>query len=198
MTAAVIPPAERLANRIVSVSDGELARRRRGVWEAVTHRGGDLFVGFDSSTVRYLTGYNPTTAERPFAVLLDDHGQLTLLVPLLKEADARASARCDRLLVYDEYPGRTHPMTVLARHIAGGTAKTVVAETDGYANPHGYHGPVLSSLLDRKVVVDRRTVQALRMVKADEEIALLRHASDWSLHAHWLLQDTVGVCRHGW
>lgn len=186
---------DHLAGRPIAISGEELDRRRARVWSGVVARGCDLFVGLDAATIRYLTGYALVPNERPFAVVLDMSGELTLFVPLLKEYDASQRARADRIVSYRDYPGETHPMVGLAALLGDFRAGRMLLELDDHASPHGYQGRSLSAMIEAPVQLDRTLVQAVRMVKSDEEIALLRHASDWALVAHKRLQDAVEAGR---
>lgn len=189
----IAPDASRLAARRTRISDEEYRRRQQKVAEIASARGCELFIGLDPTTIRYLSGYPLVATERPFAVVLNDQAELTLFVPLLKEYDVRMRAKADRVISYREYPGTTHPLRVLADLVSNTTPTRVLLERGDYDVPFGYHGPSLSSLLDMPCEIDRRVIQRLRMVKSDEEIELIRHASLWAVHAQARLEEAVSA-----
>ncbi len=174
--------------RSLSPSPAELRRRRLVLAQALDRRGAGLFVGFDGASIQYLTRYRPALTERPVAVLLTARGEASLFTPLLRAPDAAAQAVEAVIESYREYPGHRHPMEVLAGLIRGKRNGKIVLEAPSYASPHGYRGAPLADLLGGEIEIDGDLVKHLRTVKSAEEIALLRHAADWAMWAHWLLQ----------
>lgn len=174
----------------------EFLRRRMKVMNALDRRGADLFVGFDSAAVRYLTGYPVASAERPVAVVLDANG-VTLFVPRLIAAQVRAVADSDQLTEYPEYPGHTHPMVLLADMIAHRRPRAIVMDRDGYSDPRGYRGPSLVELVELVAAasVDPWMLQVIRMRKSTEEIALIRQAADWSVFGEQQLEGEIASGR---
>lgn len=175
-------------SRPVSPSPLELARRRTGLATVLDRRGATLFVGFTPASIQYLTLYSTSSTERPTAVLLSRHGDVRLFVPKLRAADAEAQAVDASLEIYPEYPGERHPMELLATLIRRTGPSKVLLEAPSYSSPHGYRGPRLADLLGGGFAIDGDFVQRARMIKSPEEIGLLRHACDWAMWAHWLLQ----------
>ncbi|MBS0222365.1 MAG: aminopeptidase P family protein [Proteobacteria bacterium] len=150
-----------------------------------------MFVGFDASTIRYLTAYPLVPNERPFCVVVDSIGHTTLFTPLLKERDARVRGRANVVCSYQEYPGKVHPMKALADLINQTASRRILLERDGHSSPFGYVGPEVASMLQADAVVDPAIVHNLRKVKTAEEIGLLRTASDWSVFAQGCLHAQV-------
>jgi Xaa-Pro aminopeptidase len=177
----------------LSPSSDEFGRRRVAVLEAAARLNADLFVGFDAAAIRYLTGYPVNLAERPFAVIVDANA-VSLFVPLLSAEHARTAAHADFIEHYPEYPGRRHPMELLAELIAKRRPRRIIADYDGYADPRGYRGPRLSQLAG-DLIVDSWFMQVIRMRKSVEEIALIRQAADWSVFAETLLEREVKAGR---
>lgn len=184
---------ERPAQRPIAVSSAELDRRRKCVLRSVGAAGCDFFVGLDASTFTYLTGYYLTPNERPFAVLLDEHGDLTLFIPLLKHADISARARADYVRHYGDYPGRVHPMAQLAALVNQSGARRTLLEANTHPSTYGYEGPALSDLLRREWALVPGVVRQARQVKSSEEIDLIRHASDWAVFAQGLLMRVAAA-----
>ena len=175
-----------------SISDGELARRRRRVLEELAARGAAAFLTYNPTSIFYLTNFHFIPTERPAALLVEESGRAGLLVPRLELEHAQLVARVDEVRDYPEYPGEVHPMEHLARWLKerGLGEAHLLAEAPGYASSWGYQGPALGELLpDARITVDGKLIERHRLVKSPEEIALIRESCRWANLAHELLQE---------
>ncbi|MBE3520046.1 MAG: aminopeptidase P family protein [Firmicutes bacterium] len=182
---------ERICVRI-GLSRAEYARRRQAVLDLMREKEFGAFVFFNSTNIFYLTGFAFIPTERPIALILSADGRKTIFVPRLEEEHAREFDEIDDVQCYPEYPGKTHPMNLLAEILVKmGAAKTTVgADADGYSSPQGYRGPKLSEALSPgKMEVVRDFISELRAIKSPEEIALIRESARWGNLAHALLQE---------
>ena len=174
------------------ISDGELARRRRRVLAELSERGAAAFLSYNPTSIFYLTNFHFIPTERPIALVLTEAGRCLLFVPRLELEHAQLVARVDEVRDYPEYPGDVHPMERLAQWLGelGLRSAHLLAEAPGYASPWGYQGPPLAELLpDARVTVDAKLIERHRMVKSEEEIALIRESCRWANLAHELLQE---------
>lgn len=172
------------------ISGAERSQRARRAFDFVPPHV-DAIALFDEQFVQYYTGfvYHPT--ERPIGVVLLRGGERVLLVPRLEKEHAEETASFERLLVYPEYPGETHPMRLLADHLRDSGVRRVGADHDGYPVVAGYRPYPLSSELGVELVspaIDRQM-----SLKSDAELALIRESAYWGGVAHRLLQEYTRV-----
>lgn len=143
------------------------------------------------SNIAYTTNFFHITTERPIAALIMSSGETLLFVPRLEEEHARKYSYADKVLSYKEYPDEKHPMRVIADYMKelGLEGKRIGFDGDGHGHSYGYRGPKLSEVLSASYSYERDLVEKLRMLKSDEEIALLRESAKWAGYAHRLLQE---------
>jgi Xaa-Pro dipeptidase len=174
----------------VGFSTQEMMRRRLTLHTLGTRLGCDTVTVFGTATVQWLTGYPAQVTERPVAACLWQDGTVSLLVPLLRETQARLGSTVDEVACYSEYPGSRHPLAHLAELLTGRASRRVLLDMDGYASPHGYQGAEVSRLMPEiSWRIDGDAVAAPRMVKSTEEITVLRHACAWATCAHAALHE---------
>ena len=118
------------------IRSAELADRRARLLD----HAGTTVVLFDQAYIQYYTGFNFLSNERPVVVVVGD--ELTAFVPGFEVERTESEGHFDRVEQYPEYPGEEHPMTALARLVAGPLA----ADQDGYPGILGYEGPALSEV----------------------------------------------------
>jgi len=158
----------------------ELAARRARLLE----HAGTTAVLFDQAYIQYYTGFNFLSNERPVVVVVGD--ELVAFVPGFEVARTEAEGHFDRIESYPEYPGETHPMTLLARVVGSGP---LAADQDGYPGILGYEGPALSEVTGAAVSVVGDWIERQLRIKSPAEVELIRQSARWCEHAHRLLQQ---------
>src|SRR3982751_936161 len=145
----MIPPAEFQGRR-----DALLAR--------VRERGATGYALFGPSYIHYFTGFWFLSNERPIVYVQNANGDDAIFVPEFEVERTREGASFERIEQYPEYPGREHPMRILARVVTGlGMRGTIAADQDGYPGILGYQGPTLSSVTGAEVVTVDAFVESM-------------------------------------
>jgi Xaa-Pro aminopeptidase len=179
-----------------AIAEAEYALRREAVWAGMDAAGFDALVVFYPARIAYLTGFHHLPTERPIALLLGD-GYSALVVPAVEKEHAESIPGIDRVDVYFEYPGETHPMQRVHRallDINASPARTA-ADHDGQVPLWGYRGPRLSDLTGRPVMDGEPLVEALRRVKSAAEIRCIEVACGWAVRGHRRMQQTIRAGR---
>jgi Xaa-Pro aminopeptidase len=167
----------------------ELAARRERLLEHARREGLAGVVLFDADYVRYFTAFDYLATERPVAVAITATGDMAAFVPEFEIERTREETDFERVESYPEYPGREHPMTVLARVLADmGIREAIGADQDGYSGILGYSGPPLSEVTGARVDVLAPFVEGLMVRKSAAEVELIRESGRWCSRAHELLQ----------
>lgn len=158
--------------------------------------GWDALALFDPWRIAYLTGFHHLPTERPVALVLSE-GYASLIVPAVEKEHAESAPGIDRVHVYFEYPGDTHPMQrVLGalRDVNAAPGRTA-ADADGYLPRWGYRGPRLSDLTGAPVLDGEMLVESLRRVKSETEVACIQLACDWAGKAHRRMHGSIEAGR---
>ena len=169
----------------------ELTKRLSLFKEILKSKGLAGAVIFRPQRVQYFVNYFHLSTERPIALVIPVNAEPAMMVPRLEEEHLSLQAPwINQVLVYDEYPGLTHPMVLLADFIKelGITGQSLGADNDGFLDQNSYKGPLLSSLLKTDIVNIGPDVDDLRMVKAADEMDLMRQSGHWAARTHKLLQ----------
>jgi len=149
---------------------------------------------FDAHRVMYYTGFAFYPTERPIAAIITREGQVTLFVPRLELEHAEQTSHVDEVQIYEEYPGKHHPMEQLADLLAAPpSAESVGADQDGYPWVYGYSGPTLSEVTGRSVVNIALKINHFMSVKSELELMLIRESMRWAHLGHALLQKYTGI-----
>jgi Xaa-Pro aminopeptidase len=168
----------------------ELQLRRERLLEHVHREGLAGYVLFEPDYIRYFTGFWFLSNERPIVFAQNAAGESAVFVPEFEVERTRAETAFARIESYPEYPGREHPMRLLARVLADlGLAGKVGADADGYPGILGYQGPPLSHVTGSTVAPLFGVIEHMIARKSDNEIALIRESGRWCAHAHRLLQE---------
>src|SRR5215475_11964819 len=96
----------------------ELQQRRERLLEHVQREGLAGYVLFGPDYIRYFTGFWFLSNERPIVFAQSAAGESAVFVPEFEVERTRAETAFERIEAYPEYPGREHPMRVLARLLA--------------------------------------------------------------------------------
>ena len=158
--------------------------------------GVDVQVWWGNHRVLYLSGFAFVPTERPIALAVAAGGDTVLFVPRLEVEHAEAYAHVDRVVSYPEFPGRVHPMRLLADELrALGLRGRFGGDGDGYPKVMGYRGPRLSDATGASFVPLDDVLETIMQVKSPAEIALIRESAHWAGLAHRYLQDLTRVGR---
>jgi Xaa-Pro dipeptidase len=172
------------------IPESELQERRERLLEHVRSDGLSGYVLFDQDYIQYLTGFWFLSNERPIAFAQAASGDSAIFVPEFEVERTRAETTFERIESYPEYPGREHPMVILARVVAElGLAETIAADEDGYPGILGYTGPPLSEVTGATVSSVGRHIESMMARKSENEVNLIRESARWCAHAHRLLQE---------
>ena len=115
------------------IPETELHERRERLLTYVRGDGLSGYVLFSADFIQYFTGFWFLANERPIAFAQSAGGDSAIFVPEFEVERTRAETDFERIESYPEYPGREHPMRILARVLADlGLARTIAADEDGY------------------------------------------------------------------
>jgi Xaa-Pro aminopeptidase len=168
----------------------ELESRRARLRDDVRAAGLSGYVLFGQAYIQYFTGFWFLSNERPIAYAENARGDSAVFVPEFEVERTQAEAAFARIESYPEYPGREHPMRILARVLADlGLTRRIGADEDGYPGILGYRGPALSAVAGAEVVMLGGAIEAMIVRKSESEIGLIRESARWCAHAHRLLQE---------
>ena len=172
------------------IQPAEFEARRARLLEHAHGEGLSGFVLFEPAYVNYFTGFWFLSNERPIVYAESVAGDSAIFVPEFEVERTRAEATFERVESYPEYPGREHPMAILARVLADlGIGKAIGADQDGYPGILGYRGPALSAVTGARVAPLDALVESMIARKSESEIELIRESGRWCAHAHRLLQE---------
>jgi Xaa-Pro dipeptidase len=171
------------------ISRAELAGRRERLLGHAREHGLSGCVLFDPHYVRYFTAFGYLATERPVAVVITLDDELAAFVPAFEVERVQEETDFQRVDSYPEYPGREHPMAILARVLADlGIRGAIGADGDGYPGILGYEGPPLSEVTGARVQALAPFVESMLVRKSPAEIELIRESARWCARAHELLQ----------
>jgi Xaa-Pro dipeptidase len=172
------------------IPESELQERRERLLEHVQSNGLSGYVLFGQDYIQYFTGFWFLSNERPIVFAQAAGGDSAIFVPEFEVERTRAETTFERIESYPEYPGREHPMLILARVLADlGLTETIAADGDGYPGILGYAGPLLSEVTGAAVLSVGTHIESMMARKSENEVALIRESARWCAHAHRLLQE---------
>jgi Xaa-Pro dipeptidase len=114
-------------------------------------------------------------------------------VEAVEKEQAEAVEGIDRVQVYFDYPGDSHPLERVHRallEINASPARTA-ADHDGSVPLWGYRGPLLSSLTGHPLADGEPLVEALRRVKSAAEVECISVACSWAVRGHRRMQAAI-------
>jgi len=193
----------------LAISTKKRRERVEKVQQMLQEKDVDLMLLFKPISIFYLTGYSHISTERPIAMLLPSDGEIGFFLPQL-EAD-HVFVKCthikpENVTTYFEYPGGNatlsatgevrHPMKLLADLIEskGFGSKRIAADSPGAMARWGYLGPKLADVLPNATIeLLPELITNMRVIKDEEEIALIKESAKWGNLAHQYLQEFVEV-----
>ena len=173
--------AERVGSLTRPFDDAEYDRRRRTVTQRMTAAGLDGLLVTDAADIGYLTGYNTFEVSVHTALLLtaggNPPGQAVLQVPSIETGPAVTTARVDAVFGY-RWEGADGAAEQMAGIIADlGLSGPIGTDNWGPALRTGFRDGLADALPDRPLIDASGLVDAVKIVKSDAEIALLRESA---------------------
>ena len=177
-----------------SISEAEYKRRIDRVKKFLMRRKLDAIYLTNPTSIFYLTGYSFIATERPAALIIPLNGKITFLGPLLEKDHIPLRTRIiEDVKTYIDYPGEKHPIEYFADFLKemGLTKKRIGTDNKaGAVGMWGYKGPpITKKLREAKFLEVKDLVPSMRIIKSEEEIALIRESAKWANLAHNLLQE---------
>jgi Xaa-Pro dipeptidase len=177
-----------------SISEAEYERRLGRVRKYLIKRKLDALYLTNGTSVFYLTGYSFIATERPAALIVPVEGEITFMGPLLeKDHVPLKTTIIEDVKTYVDYPGEKHPIEHFAKFLEDmGLARKLIGIDNkaGAAGTWGYRGKSITKKFREAKFVDvKDLVPSMRLVKSEEEIALMKESSKWANLAHTLLQE---------
>jgi Xaa-Pro dipeptidase len=160
----------------------------------MTEEGFDAYLVTSGVSIFYFSHFYHMVTERPAALLVEPDGKPIFMGPLLEADHLRhQTPLVGECLTYLDYPGDKHTMERFAEWIREkglGKAKIGTDNPAGAGGAMGYNGKPLNELLpDAELVKDGQFVWGMRLLKTEEELALIRESAKWGNLAHSYLQE---------
>jgi len=179
-----------------SISEGEYKRRIERVRKILAKGKLDALYLTNATSMFYLTGYSFISTERPAALVIPLDGKITFLGPLLEKDHVPLETRIiEDVRTYLDYPGEKHPIKYFAEFLKemGLARKRMGTDSKaGASGMWGYKGqPLTKELREAKFLDAGELIPSMRLVKSEEEIALMRESAKWANLAQTLLQEYV-------
>ncbi len=172
----------------------ERIERVRSTLESKNLKG---MIFFNTRSIFYLVGFHHIPTERPIALTLPTNGELSLFVPELEVNHVRDHVPLvPDVFNYFEYPDVIHPMKVFAKGLEERKLanKPIAADAPGAPSYWGYQGPMLQEIIPKaKITILNELIMDMRVIKDEEEIALITESCKWGNLAHQLLQEYTYV-----
>ena len=177
-----------------SISEAEHKRRVERVREYSMRRKLDALYFTNSASIFYLTGYSFIATERPAALVVPVDGKITFMGPLLEKDHIPLRTRIiEDVRTYVDYPGEKHPIehfVEFLKDIGLARKRIGIDNRAGATGTWGYKGPSITRKLRKTKFVDiKDLVPSTRLIKSEEEIALIKESAKWANLAHTLLQE---------
>jgi len=178
----------------LSISEAEHKRRIELVRKYMKRRNLDALYLTNGTSMFYLTGYSFIATERPAALIIPVDGRITFMGPLLeKDHIPLKTSIIEDVKTYVDYPGEKHPIEHFAEFLKDmrlAKKRIGIDNKAGTAGKWGYRGPpIMKKLREAKFVDVKDLVPSMRLIKSEEEIALIKESAKWANLAHTLLQE---------
>jgi Xaa-Pro aminopeptidase len=173
--------AERVGSLTRPFDDAEYDRRRLTVTQRMAAAGLDGLLVTDAADIGYLTGYNTFEVSVHTALLLttggNPTGQAVLQVPSIETGPAVTTARVDAVFGYrwEDANGAAEQMAGIIADL--GLSGPIGTDNWGPALRTGFRDGLADALPDRPLIDASGLVDAVKIVKSDAEIALLRESA---------------------
>jgi Xaa-Pro aminopeptidase len=176
------------------ISEREYKQRIERVKGELERRNLDALLLTNPKHIFYLTGFTHIPTERPALLLIPREGEPVFLGPLLEEEHLRHQTRLiGEVRSYFDYPGERHPIELFAEWLTEmgyGETRLGADNPAGASGLYGYEGPPLSEKMPQATFERAGDILwRMRLIKSEEEIALIRESAKWGNLAHRLLQD---------
>ncbi|MEM2917303.1 MAG: Xaa-Pro peptidase family protein [Candidatus Bathyarchaeia archaeon] len=180
----------------LAISPSEHEKRIEKVREELAKRKLDALYLTSGISFFYLTGYSYIATERPAALIVPLHGEITFMGPQLeRDHIPLKTSLIKNIYTYPDYPGQKHPMDFFAEFMKemGLADKRIgIDNMAGASGIFGYRGtPITEKLPKAKFVNAKDIVDDMRRVKSQAEIELIRESVKWANLATTLLQEYV-------
>jgi len=178
----------------LSISEAEHKRRIELVRKYMKRRNLDALYLTNGTSMFYLTGYSFIATERPATLIIPVDGRITFMGPLLeKDHIPLKTSIIEDVKTYVDYPGEKHPIEHFAEFLKDmrlAKKRIGIDNKAGTAGKWGYRGlPIMKKLREAKFVDVKDLVPSMRLIKSEEEIALIKESAKWANLAHTLLQE---------
>lgn len=182
----------------LTISEAEYKRRIQYVRKQLVKRKLDALYLTSATSIFYLTGFSYIITERPAALIIPVNGEITFMGPLLEKDHIPLRTRLiQNVRTYVDYPGKKHPIEYFAEFLKdmGLADKRIgIDNKAGAAGAYGYKGPPITKKLPKAKFVNMRDlVPKMRLIKSQEEIALIKESAKWANLAHSLLQEYTSI-----
>lgn len=169
--------AERVGRLEPPFAESEYAARRAAVDAAMQAAGLDALLVTDAADICYLTGYNTFEVSVHTALLLGA-GQAVLQVPSIETGPAVTTARVDQVFGY-RWEGADSAVRQMAEMLSDLQLRQARLGTDnwGPALRSGFRDGLASALPTLSLADASGLVDAIKIVKSEAEIALLRQSA---------------------
>jgi Xaa-Pro dipeptidase len=160
--------------------DGYYRRRIERVQAGLDAQGFDALLDLAVADIYYLTGFFYAPTERPTAILVPRLGEPVLLLPMLDLDQARHECWVEKIETFFEYPGVEHPITWMGRLLDRlGLGEGSIGIDEG-ALSVAYAQRLRQALPAATFGDAGGTVAALRQVKDEHEVRLIRKAHHYA------------------
>ncbi len=181
----------------VKISQENYKRRIEFIRKTLQEQNLKGMIFFNPRSVFYLVGFHHIPTERPIAMILPTEGDIGLFVPNLEINHVKDKVPIVKdVFSYFEYPDETHPMKIFAKALEERKLadKSIAADAPGAPTYWGYQGPALAEIIPKaKITILNELIMDMRVIKDQEEIALINESCKWGNLAHQLLQEYTHV-----
>ena len=178
----------------ITLSRSEYENRIAKIKSELAKRQLDALYLTSGSSILYTTGFSHIATERPAALIIPLNEEVTFMGPVIEVNHIKAATPLiKRVYSYLDYPGNTHPMDLFGgwlKELGLGSRAVGIDNLSGASGRWGYTGRSISEKLPgAKFVEAKDIVRTLRLIKSEEEIALIRESARWAQVAHRFLEE---------